>query len=316
MKKEPFFKYDELNGKPRFPKNLNDILQTKNLYYYPKYNLCDLGDILGADDEYLSNDVVRNHYINLSYELIAWTKTKKVIQNIVEGSNFLVTSIDRGGIKSPLCLHELKDNTRYIHPGNKRLIIARYLQLEYIPVVISSIEKVDNAIKLNTLDDIKKIYGNDISICTPNDTVEIHWHGDTFMRNDCGGNHWMKKSREENSSLGILKYLIENGLEVVSPFIEKDITKSVNKKRFVTKFRKSSSQLLYVEVYNKDYLMYDFWDLFYHMDPTVKVKSCKTEDIKLVNLMSNTDIELNECSLASSLTRKKINEVEYSTSNI
>jgi len=48
----------------------------------------------------------------------------------------------------------------------------------------------------------------------------------------------------------------------------------------------------------------DFWELYFHIDPTVSSKLCKTKRIRIINDYA-TDNMLTDCNLYNTLIRKK-----------
>ena len=289
--------------KPRIPKKINEFLRNHYLYYFPEYPLVNLGHIPGADTNYLPDNKIRNYYVNLDYKMIEHMDyPKHVIKEMCNLSNFLITSIDQNGVSSPLNLFDSSN----IHPGNKRLLCARYLNLNYVPIVWQSFIYIPGLKRITTLEDIYDIYGTNISINLTTKSygpvkLEISWHGETQRRDHNGYDDWYSASRSR-TEFSVLDYLLKNGLEIVNSTIEKEITNT----QYPIKYTKTRTNEISIEILD-DSLMdenLDFWELYFHIDPTVASKLCKTKRIKIINNYA-TDNILTDCNLYNTLIRKK-----------
>lgn len=269
-------------------------------YYHDQYLLENLSHITSAGKNYLEDDNVRDYYVNLDYRLIDYIEYEKtVISSMVEYSNFLVTSFDTKGIMSPLNLF-MNEN---IHPGGKRLLCARYLGMKTMPIVSQTLTPEDG-IRLHGVDDIFRIYGNEISInVNADERLEISWHGETHRRDQNGYDDWYTTSAYRDNIFSVCDYLLENGLEVVSNFGH--YRETINGK-FRTIYTSQPKNDIYIEVFDQQLMSseLDFWELYFHIDPAIGLKICSTSQLRIVNRRASEI--LHDCSLYKTLTRKKL----------
>lgn len=292
----------DISNLERIPheKLLKSLFKKFQFVYTPNYELKKLDNIASAGKDYLPDKKVRFFYNNLDYRLLAhYNYEKKIVKDMIDLVNFLVTSMDQQGVKSPL--NKMGNS---IHPGGKRLLIARYLNLPTIPVLEqhrTHLSKNDS--NVNSLEDLFKIYSNDISIKIRKQRLEVSWHGESKLRDNNGYDDWFSASRNrDGNTLKIREYLLKNGLEIVNNFIEKEQTSDI----FVTRFVKQPTNKIYFTVTDEKLLSYDFWELFYHLDPTVYKKTCKSQHIEIYNHFADNSISLENCNLLNTLNRTKI----------
>ena len=297
---------EDLSKKERMPKNVAEFLASNEYYYVPNYP-CSFFDssTLGTDDWNISKKDV-NKVINLDYQLIN-TKNPQ-LQRFTVRIVDVVQSIDRFGVKAAICLNSPIN----AHPGNKRLIISRYLGKKFVPVIGLKDFFVDSSfemLKIETMNDLYKIFGKEISIkIVSNKFLEVFYHGESHMRDKNGMDNFAKKAaliREQNSQCpDISNYLLQNGLEVVCGFNKTKKTKKIYK----TFYSDKPTNKIYIEVLDNTILenKFNFWELFYHFDYENKVKVCKTKKLKLVNTLALKDNVIDDCSLYETLTRQKI----------
>lgn len=293
---------EDLSGKTRIKeKQVNKVLNDYYFYYYPEYPLSSLDHISGASENYIPDATVRNYYINIDYRLIDYREYENtVIKSIVDDYNFLITSFDSKGIQSPMNLF-LGDN---IHPGKKRLWGARYLQLDTIPIVLQHNYPVDGQHRITTIDELFSIYGNNVSMNVTNEgRLEVSWHGETNRRDANGYDNWYTTSATRKGNFPICDYLLENGLEVVSKFVRH---REMTNGSFKTIYTNTPTNDVYIEVYDQRLLNgeFDFWELYYHIDPEIGSKMCETNQLRIVNKRSTAELE--NCSLYKTLTRRKL----------
>jgi hypothetical protein len=294
---------DKLSKKPRIPKKINKFLRNHYLYFFPEYPLANLSHIPGAAEDYLSDNKLRNYYVNLDYKMIEHRDhPKRIVGEMCNLSNFLITSMDQTGISSPLNFYD----SNSIHPGNKRLLCARYLNLKYVPVVWQSFIYIPGLTRITTLEDIYNIYGTNISInLAPKSygpsRLEISWHGETHRRDHNGYDDWYTTSRLR-TEFSILDYLLTHGLEIVNSTIEKEITNT----QYPIKYTKARKNKISIEILDNSLMdeNLDFWELYFHIDPTVASKLCKTKRIRIINDYA-TGNTLTECNLYNTLIRRK-----------
>ena len=288
----------------RIPKRIDLFLKGNYFYYIPEYPLSNFNHIPGASKSYISNNTIRNYYCNLDYQMIKHQDYEnRVIHSMVNLSNFLITSIDQNGIKSPLNFF----NKENIHPGNKRLICARYLGMSHIPVLWQSVGPMLNLTRITKLTELYNIYGDDISIQIkkkePQSTLEVAWHGETKCRDANGYDDWYTVSRLR-TAINISEYLLKNGLEVINNTQTFEIKNDI----FRTTFLKNASNKIYIKILDESILSEDtdFWQLYYHLDPTIYSKTCETGRIAIINEFANSNTQLYNCKLYKSLKRKKL----------
>jgi len=299
---------DNLSEKPRWPDNaaLNYIFQNYNFFIYPEYKLEKLNNIPSVFADYMPSRRLRNLYSNLDYRMLSmYHKLELWLQGTIDLCNFIITDIDQNGIFMPI-----QKFYEAVHPGNKRLLIARYLNLDTVPILEQTKStkpiKKTSYTQIKNQDEIISNFGNDISVQIRNkERLEISWHGLSSFRDDNGYDDWFRKSESRPSSCNYREYLLEYGLEVINPVSKKVLVNN----NFVTDMKtKSPKNEVYIEVLDKDimYQNFDFWELFFHIDPDIRIKECETKKIRIVNLTANSDKELFNCKLYNTLVRKKI----------
>jgi hypothetical protein len=288
LSNKDLFEYDKIK----------EILAKDYFYYYPQYSLYDLNHIPTAKPDYIKNDIVRPYFANLDYRLIDHRFEKPtIIGSLVENANFLVTSIDQTGIHAPLNLH----NNENIHPGKKRLTVARYVGLETVPVLLQSEKPQNSGKQLQTIDDFFEIYGPDIGIYV-NDYGRLEvTYLISSMRDPNGYDDWLTMSYSRDGHFSMADYMLENGLEIYNSYRGDTVING----NFKTIYTTNPQNKIYIEILDDSLLDegLDFWQLFFHIDPTVKTKTCKTGRIRIVNSMSQKD-NLTNCSLYSTMIRK------------
>lgn len=277
---------------------IKEVLAKDYFYYYPKYSLQDLDHIPAAKPDYIKNNIIRPYFANLDYRLIDYRNDPHTtIGSLAENANFLVTSIDQTGILAPLNLH----NNENIHPGKKRLIVARYIGLKTLPVLLQSEEPQNSGKRLQTIDDLFEIYGPNIGIYV-NDYGRLEVSSFiSNMRDQNGYDDWVSMAHSRDDNFSMADYMLENGLEVYNSYRGDTVVNG----NFKTIYTTNPKNKIYIEILDDSLLDegLDFWQLFFHIDPTVKTKTCKTDRIRIVNSMSQND-NLTNCSLYSTMTRK------------
>jgi len=214
---------EDLSGKDRIDRNISEFLASNEYCYVPNYpcKYFDTSD-LGAKT-WTSNLDDINKIINLDYQLVTTLdpKLQRFVVNIVD----VIQSIDQWGIKAALCLY----TPITAHPGNKRLIVSRYLGKSTVPVIGLKKFFVDSSLqmsKIKTINDLYQIFGKEISINIRRDyednCLEVFYHGESHMRDKNGMDNFAKKAsliRYQNKICpNISDYLLQNGLEIVSRF--------------------------------------------------------------------------------------------------
>lgn len=293
--------YKDYSDKPTLPDNIDEFLNNNPVYYVSDYPLNELSHVTCAGKDYIPDDTVREYYNTLDYRMINHVDNpNRVIHGLSDAFNFVVTSIDTKGIQSPLNMNHENN----VHPGNKRLLCARYLDLDTIPVVVDIGKELDRGTRLNKLQDIYDIYGTDISIKIDyrfrRECLSVSWHGDTKIRNQNGDDDWNSASSRRENFFSVREYLVENGLEVVNSEIHKTVTNG----SVVTHFRTSQQNKIGVEIHDTNLLKMnlDFWELFFHIDPLVSAKTCVTSKLSIYNNFANKNV-INNCSLYKTLIR-------------
>lgn len=296
---------EDLSNKERMPNNLNNYLAENEYYYVSNYPCSYFNNSnLGTDHWNISLKDV-NKVINLDYTLISSknAKLQRFVGNIVD----VVQSVDRFGVKAAICLNQPTN----AHPGNKRLIVSRYLGKSTVPVIGKREFFKDDTLqmsRLDTIDDLYDVFGTEISVViTPKNFLEVFYHGESLMRDANGMDNFAKKAylvREQNKLCpSISDYLLKNGLEIVCGFDKVKKTKKIYK----AFYSKTPVNKIYVEILDDTILenKFSYWDLFFHFDYENHVKICKTKKLKLVNNLSIKNNIVENCSLYDTLTRQK-----------
>ena len=273
--------FDDISNKPRIDIDTQKVLQEYNFYYYDS-NLQDLPFQKCGDHSYIPDETILHHYRNLNYHLISHEQYfKPVIGNIIRTGCWLVTSMDIHGIQSPLSMFET-----HVHPGKKRYMVANYLQVDTVPVLLQTKEVRHDLQKVTTLSDLSDIYKGNFSTRVEqkddNMILECSWHGATNSRDSKGYDNWWKVSNEEIGSNVILDYIKKNGVGI-----------------------NQTDRPFYILVHD-DTLQFDWWELYFHFDPTVYRKVCETGNIEIINTMSKSNETIHGCKLMRTLERPKL----------
>jgi hypothetical protein len=276
--------FRDKSDKPRIDPRTEEVLNLYNFYYIKDWNL---SSIPPQDwKTYISDQTIATHFKNLNYNLICFKNYKvNAVDGMVNQACWLVSNITKNGIKSPLNMFNGN-----LHPGRKRLIVAYYLQLESIPILLQTTETLNykRITKLSQLDKIYQYnYSTNVKINSVNKLVlECSWHGETNSRDPSGYDDWWRVSGETyNYENVILDYITQNGLEV--NIVERNLP-------------------FEIVVHDKSLLNKDFWELYFHFDPMIYKKICKTKKIEIINRLTKSKIVMENCNLVKTLIRPKI----------
>ena len=212
-----------------------------------------------------------------------------------------------GGIKSPLNVFEWRN----IHPGKKRWIIANYLQLETVPTLNqfepNNTDHQRGGLPVRSKSDLDQLYGDNYTAQIRNtksghQRLECSWHGLTNRRDQNGYDNWYRAS-EETMKNWILDYVLANGLQV-------DCIKSQPSKKesvFETHYGNMKDRDFYVVCPTVNLQDCDFWQLYFHFDPTVYKKICCRTGIEIVNNKA-TNKQIMEVNLYDTILRKRLSD--------
>lgn len=289
------------SSKPRIQEGVDEYLKNNPVYFIPDYPLEKLSHQKAGDINYLEDPIVLNCYNTLSYKMlnhIAYHKT--IVLRMCESFNFVITSIDQEGILSPLNLNA-EDN---VHPGNKRLLAARYLNLNTVPVLYDKKKTINGYDRISSLEELYRLYGTEISVRIVNrpttTALEVSWHGQTKVRDENGNDDWVTASAMRDGFRSLPSYFLKNGLEIVNSSL--DETRMID--GLTTIFSKTNNNDIYIEVLDDDILDYvNFWELYFHIDPLIHRKECSSGKINIVNNLTDSNVVLTNCSLYKTLTR-------------
>lgn len=290
------------------PRISDEVIDCFNRYRFYFIKNCSVNQMLKSqawDRKKLPLEFSPELYYNIDYKMLKHYGSLFAYDEYIKFLFFLVTSIDQKGIISPINSVEL----RWFHPGGKRVTLAKYLGIDFLPVIVQS--SYDLRLKpIKTFKELDDLYGNNCSYKyrKDTDTLEVAWHGETGMRDTNGYDNWYSKAEEIRNKfkdkIDIPSYLLEEGLTVVNPWVNNTITKGIFKTHFVTK----SDSPLRIEINDKKLLEADLWELFFHLDPSVYKKIDKTESIVIYNNFAKDDkivLKNKNCRLIKTLNRTK-----------
>lgn len=296
--------------RPRFPNNLEQRLLNGQYCYLEKFPVKKLDatptEWWNLNPKYVS--MIRNCSYKILQTAIAKKDTQEKFNQVYNW--FLwkpetIFSIDQEGIHAPLGMVK---EFGIAHPGNERIIMARYLGIENVAVFTKK-SLLPNDIKitsmLTNLEDIVNVYGPKISIFVTEDggNLEVWYHKSGRMDHNGQDDIAFLGEQERLTSKcnDLIKYLIQNGIEVVYDGTETTRQNGI----FTTKFRKKPSNQVYVVLNDKDLFNLDFWELFFHIDYKRRYKICHTGKLQIVNNI-NIDTLTYKSSLYKSLTRRMV----------
>lgn len=272
--------FEDISNRPILDPLTEQVLNEYNFYYYE----CPLQEIpfqTCGSKEYIPDDTILFHYRNLNYHLLSYTNYfKPIIGNIVRTGCWLVTDMTKNGIQSPLSMYET-----HVHPGKKRYMVANYLQVDKVPILWQTKQSHPTHPKVSTIQDLSDIYKNNFSTCVEQKDgefkLECSWHGATNSRDAKGYDNWWKISNEAIGSNIILDYITRYGVHI-----------------------NDASVPFYILA--DDDLQFDWWQLYFHFDPTVYRKVCKTKKIEIINTFANNNDTVYDCNLMPTLKRKQL----------
>lgn len=299
----------DLGNKKRWPhKQLDQLFDQHNFYYYPKYSMQRLRSISsplsGPKGTKLENGYpkrVQNSYCNLDYKFIVYSKKFCRLKTIIDTVWYLVTDIDQNAIAAPLNICN-----QQTHPGGKRLAVARYLNLPTVPVLLQTQQNLseNKGQKLNNPQDLIDIYGKEISVDVVDDKLEVSWHGQSQTRDPRGYDGWMISSRKTLGYFSVWEQISNTSFNVFNTALNYEIKNKWFSTRYTTD---RPQQGIYLEILdsNIDPQSINPWELFFHIDPTVQTKTCKTGKYRLVNMLCANKRKISSARLADTLQRPK-----------
>jgi len=295
---------EDLSGLPIISDEVYRAFEKDFFYYIPNYSTKNVLKHTIWDTEIIPLDFEPHLYYNIDYKMLKYYEKLDMVTKYVDLLWYLVTSMDQNSIISPLC----SENLKTYHPGGKRATIAGYLDIRTIPVLAQFDNKMKKYSKfqVKSVEDLLKLYNYRCSVKYRQDTgaVEVSWHGETNMRDKNGYDNWFEKAHRIRNTynLKISTFLVENGLDIENPFVSKTVYNGI----FKTNYIKHSKSPLKIIVTDEKIIDKDFWELFFHIDPSVYKKIDKDGIITIVNedAMSN-NIILKNCRLMKTLNREK-----------
>ena len=289
------------SSKPRIQQGVDEYLKNNPVYFIPDYPLEKLSHLKAGDIKYLEDPDILNCYNTLSYKMLNYIRYhKRIIRQMCESFNFVITSIDQEGILSPLNLNAEGN----VHPGNKRLLAARYLNLDTVPILHDTKKEVEGYNRISSLEELYDLYGTEISVRIvdrPTTTaIEVSWHGHTKIRDENGNDDWVTASATRDGFKNLPSYVLRNGLEIVNSRYN-EIT---NIDGLKTIFSNVNSNDIYIEVLDNSILDdVNFWELYFHIDPLIYRKECISGKINIINNLTDNKTVLTNCGLYKTLTR-------------
>lgn len=275
--------FEDISNRPRIDPDTQRVLEEYNFYYYES-NLKDLPYQRCGDESYIPDETILHHYRNMNYHLISHMDYfKPIVGNIVRTGCWLVTDICRSGLQSPLSMFET-----HVHPGKKRYIVANYIQVDKVPVLWQTKQSHSSYQKVSSLSDLSDVYKNNFSTRVEHKggerILECSWHGATNSRDDKGYDNWWKISNEQIGSNMLLEYVKRFGIPI-----------------------NDTSTPFHILVHD-DTLKFDWWQLYFHFDPTVYRKVCESGKIEIINTLADKKRVVENCPLLRTLKRPQLNE--------
>lgn len=295
---------EDLSKFPRITDDVIDCFSRYNFYYIENLKTTRLQKQQTWDKKALPPKMNIEYYYNVDYRLLEYYGKNHDANLFCNFLFYLVTSIDQNGIISPIN----SKNLTSFHPGTKRVAVASYLGIKTVPVLLQTkqVYESPNYEHIDTLEKLHKLYKNDCSFKhrRNDDYLEIAWHGASNRRDNLGYDNWFKKAeevRQLNCDINIPTYLLENGLEVITP------TKKESKidGKFKTFYNNQRTSPISIVIEDPLYEDLDPWELFFHIDPSISKKIDKTKKITIYNDFAKNQNILENCRLLSTLKRKK-----------
>ncbi len=292
----------------RIPHGLDDWLAREPIYYHPAMPLDQIPPQRCGDDEYIQDRQVLGYYRNLSYEMIRFMDYENpIIGVMVTTACWLVTSMSEQGMLSPLNIQGWNNN---VHPGIKRYIVAHYLQFDAVPVLWQGPERTSKW-KINCLRNLEEIYGRNISVkLRQKDHVclEVSSHSESNWRDPNGYDFWVKAALEDlGNQHKIFDYVRDHGLNLLCDVPGYTINNADVFRTHAS--RKADQHDFYLEIPDAQLLEKDLWQLYFHFDPRVGLKTCPVTGIKIVNKLGDPNWQI-EVDLARTLDRPWLSEPE------
>jgi len=268
MKLSKIDKGDRRRKIPRIPDDLDDRLVKGQYCFIKEFPVTELSK---SPQQWWDLDVTLSSMIrNCDYHLVESAQNNEQIHQWFLWKPETVFSIDQEGIHAPLgMVHKYG----IIHPGNERIIIARYLQIEHVSLFTKKTllqSDTDITKMITNLDDLISVFGPKISVFVTNnsqhdrDNLEVYYYKSGRMDRNSRDDIALLGEQERSTSKcdNLMKYLLENGLEVVYKGEPKVRTQGI----FTTKFVNKPSAETYIVLHDDELHNLDFWELFFHFD--------------------------------------------------
>ena len=291
----------------RIPDDLDNRLVKGQYCYIKEFPVTELQN--SPQQWWDLDDTLSSMVRNCDYRLVDIARSHKKMNNWFLWKPETVFSIDQEGIHAPLgMVHKYG----IVHPGNERIIIARYLQFDHVSLFTKkSLCKSDTVITqmITNLDDLISIFGPKISVYVTNygsedrDNLEVYYFKSGKMDYNSKDDVSLLGEQERSTSEcdDLMKYLLENGLEVVYNGEQKVRTQGI----FTTKFVNNPSNSTYIVLHDNDLHNLDFWELFFHFDYKRRHKICHSKKIEIINNY-NIDSKVYNSTLYKTLIRSRI----------
>ena len=297
---------------PRITDEVFETFEEYNFYYIKKYKIDQLLATLPMRPKsfnYKPTKYRAQDFYNLSYKFLEFYDILPEYDMWANGIWWLVTNLDKNGVISPVnCF----DN-RFFHPGGKRVRVAKYLGYRFIPVVLQTKKNLDYK-RIETFDKLHELYGRNCSFNVRDSVLEVSWHGSTGVRDAKGYDGWWHVSEKERYEIlqenKIPKILLKNGLDVETGCVQSTKKNGI----FTTNFVLESKSKIKIVLHDIKLINKDFWELFFHIDPTVYKKVCKSGKIEIINTYAKNQTVIQNCSLLDTIDRKNFfNKGKYAT---
>ena len=284
---------NDVSDMVRIDPNIDKLFQSYNFTLVTHWPVNKLPAQQPGLSKSISNNTVLDLYRNLDYRMIDHIdSSSKIIGNLSRLTYWLVTSLCETGVRSPMNMIIDNNSPGKIHPGKKRYIVANYLGLDTIPVMVQQSNKLIRVAGRPIYNTAQMIsaYDNNVSIkIKDSKKVACSWHGATNSRDKSGyDNWWNAASVAINHDNKILDYILQHGLHINCA--SQSHSSSTQNGIFNTHINHNATDHdFYLEVDNTKMIKKDLWQLYFHFDPRVGVKSCAHTGIKIINKFGDSN---------------------------
>jgi hypothetical protein len=297
---------NDRSGLVRIDPGVDNLFENYNFTLVTHWPVSNLPVQRCGDKKYIPDDTILDYYRNLDYRMINHTDySSKVIGGMVRLSCWMVTSLCESGVRSPINMFVDYRGQASLHPGKKRYIVANYLGLDTVPVMVQQFKtqpRIAGRPIYNTTQ-LVNAYDNNVSIkVNYKKKLECSWHGATNHRDKNGYDDWWKTSNLAiNKNNKILDYVLQHGLHI-NCASQLHSTSAQNGIFNTHVNHNATDHDFYLEVDNTIMLEKDLWQLYFHFDPRVGVKSCSYTGIKIINNLGDPAWTM-QVNLANTLNR-------------